>query len=208
MSLIIFAACNSNGFAADHDIYVINRHTHDVIAAVATNPHAIGRAPLGILDDSVKIVSADEDPPKVTFYIVIQDEINPLRDDFISFVLSNNYTTAGLAGTVMISGCAAMGPVMKQLVEAYTALNPNVTVDVRISSSNAGITDAVNALVDIAMSSRSLNTAESAQVSSLAISHDTLAVIVHPTNPITGLAGDDVSRIFSGGAAIWNEFID
>lgn len=211
--------------------------TNIVISSIANNQHAIGYITVGSMSDSVRGISISGVAPTAEnilagsytifrpFYLAIPNDENPLRDDFIDFMLSAEgqaivaqdyvpvstdfgaFTGGGLSGTLSVAGSTAVYPIMSRLAEAYNQLT-GVVVEVHSMGSTAGITQAIDGTIDLGMSSRDLNEGELAQVSAISIAYDGLAVIVHPDNPLTSLTAEEVRQIFTGEATHWNTFLD
>ena len=94
---------------------------------------------------------------------------------------------------------------MEVLVEEYTALNPDVKIDVTSNGSSAGMTAAMDGTADIGMASRELKEEEAAELESTAIAVDGIAVIVNKENTIESLTLDQVRQIFTGEVTEWEE---
>jgi len=149
--------------------------------------------------------------------------LSPLAQDFVDFIFSAQgqevvagrgyvpfvpqgapqYTPSGLTGTIVVNGSSSVNSLMGHLSEAYRALNHNVTIDIHGAGTGHGITAVREGLADIAMSSRDLRDSELEFMTSLTIAIDGIAVIVHPSNEITGLTLAQVRNIFLGEVAGW-----
>ena len=86
---------------------------------------------------------------------VIEDEGYIKADDAAAAFTSN-----GASGSVTVAGSSSVTPVMEKLVEAYQAVNPNVTIEVQESDSTTGMQNAIDGLCDIGMASRDLKDSE------------------------------------------------
>ncbi len=112
----------------------------------------------------------------------------------------------GTGRTVSIEGSTAMVLVAEALREGFAEREPGVAVNCSGTGSGAGIEAAVSGRCDIGRSSRALRDAElarGAQVHLIAL--DGVAVIVHPSNPVAGLAGTELARLFTGEVSNWSE---
>lgn len=78
-------------------------------------------------------------------------------------------------------------------------------VNVQGGGSSAGIQAARCGAADIGTSSRELKPEEK-DLNEIVVARDGLAVIVHPTNKITGLSLEEVKEIFSGNIRNWKIF--
>ena len=160
------------------------------------------------------------------FNIVTRGEAeDELVKDFIAFIMSKQgqeevaadglvpvaadapeYKPAGLKGTLVVGGSTSVSPIMEKLGEAYSALNPEVEVDVQATGSTAGVTGALDGTYMIGMSSRALKDSEkeSGALGS-AIGIDGIAVVAHPANPTDDLSLEQVRQIFTGEVTTWAE---
>ena len=157
------------------------------------------------------------------FNIATKGDPDGLAKDFIDFILSeegqavveeNGYVSEGntgaFAGTqpegkITVGGSSSVTPVMEKLKEAYTAVNPNATIEVQQSDSTTGMTSTIDGTYDIGMASRELKDEEKAELTSQVIALDGIAVIVNKENPITELTSDDVLNIYTGVTTDWSE---
>ena len=114
------------------------------------------------------------------------------------------FASSGASGTVTVSGSSSVTPVMEKLKEAFAAVNANITVEVNMSDSTTGMTDAASGNCDIGMASRALKDSElSSGLTGTQIALDGIAVIVNPENPLTSLTSEQVKSIYVGDATVW-----
>jgi len=105
---------------------------------------------------------------------------------------------------VTIAGSTSVMPFEEKLAEHFMIDHPRFTIDVQGGGSTAGIQASVNNTVDIGMSSRLLKDNER-MLNTITICYDGIAIVVHPKNPIKGLAIEQASDIFSGKIKNWSE---
>ena len=210
--------------------------TSGVITGVAGNPYSIGYISLGSLNDTVTAISVGGVPATAanvqngsyplfrTFYIAVQQDLDPLTQDFVNFILSaegqaiaarnyvpgianaSPYVSGGtFSGTIVVSGSTSIAPLLERIKEAYEDIHPGVTVEIQSAGSSAGINAAISGLADIGLTSRALREAELEQVDGIAIAFDGLAVIVNNANPITNMTPEQIRQIFVGDTTRWNE---
>lgn len=114
---------------------------------------------------------------------------------------------AGCGGggqTVSAEGSTAMVQVMAALQEAYRERRPEVRVNVSGTGSGAGIEAALSGVCEIGLSSRELTAEETARGGEVrVIALDGIAVIVHPSNPVTELSMEELVGIFTGAVTNW-----
>ena len=157
------------------------------------------------------------------FNIATKGDPDGLAKDFIDFILSeegqavveeNGYVSEGNTGAfegtmpegkITVGGSSSVTPVMEKLKEAYTAVNPNATIEVQQSDSTTGMTSTIDGTYDIGMASRELKDEEAAQLTPQVIALDGIAVIVNTENPITELTSEDVLNIYTGVTTDWSE---
>jgi len=125
----------------------------------------------------------------------------------------NNSQVAGngnakLSGVLKVSGSTTVLPIAKEAAKRYMMKNPNVQIEVSGGGSGFGVKQVGEGLVDIGMASRDLKPEEKQKYPDLVtheIAYDGVAVVVHPSNPITGLTKEQVKKIFAGEITNWKE---
>ena len=106
--------------------------------------------------------------------------------------------------TVSVEGSTAMVQVMSALQEAYREKRPDVRVNISGTGSGAGIEAVLSGVCEIGLSSRELTAEEAARgAEAQAVALDGIAVIVHPSNPMTGLSMAELAEIFTGAVTNW-----
>jgi phosphate transport system substrate-binding protein len=98
-----------------------------------------------------------------------------------------------------------VSPFAEHLAEIYQRQHPGAIINVQSLGSSAGIQAAISGVADIGMSSRELKPEEADQLDELVIARDALAVVVHPSNPLTNLSLEQVQAIFTGKITRWDE---
>ena len=158
------------------------------------------------------------------FNIAYRDNaITELGMDFIAYIMSaegqtvvaaNGYVASESAdayagskpqGKLVIAGSSSVSPVMEKLAEAYQALNMDAEIEIQTSDSTTGMTAAVDGSCEIGMTSRTLKDAEAAQLSSVTIAMDGIAVIVNHENPVSDLSVEQIGAIYTGDVMNWDE---
>lgn len=159
------------------------------------------------------------------FNIATKGQADAIAQDFINFIMSAqgqqviadnhyikiddnapNYTPSNLSGKVVVGGSSSVTPVMEKLKEAYAALNPNVTVEIQMSDSTTGMTQAIDGTLQIGMASRELKDSEKeAGLTPIVIAMDGIAVIANNENPLQELTSDQIRQIYVGEVLNWNE---
>lgn len=221
------------------DTAAITQSTGVMKTSVSQNEYAIGYISLGALDDTVKALDIDGAEATVEnikngsykisrpFNIVTTANISPLAQDFIDFIMSADgqaviegekyipvsdapaYSGTKQSGTVTVAGSSSVTPVMEKLKEAYTAVNPDVTVEINQSDSTTGVNSAVDGICDIGMASRELKDSEIEKGAlNTVIAMDGITVIVSNDNPAHELTADEVKDIYTGKITTWESLVD
>jgi len=96
--------------------------------------------------------------------------------------------------------------------EAYAKRRTDVRVSVTGGGSGTGIAALINRTVDIANASRSMKQEEidaarrnGVEPHEFTVARDAIAVVVHPSNPVEGLALAQISAIYTGQIRNWRE---
>ncbi len=103
---------------------------------------------------------------------------------------------------VIVAGSTSIQPFADRWAEVYMKEDPSKVVNVQGGGSSAGIEAARSGAAEIGMASREL-TPEEKDLTETIIARDGLAIIVHPSNPVTGLSLLEVRNIFNGGVRNW-----
>ncbi|MCR4939283.1 MAG: substrate-binding domain-containing protein [Treponemataceae bacterium] len=216
----------------------ITNSTAVMMTTVAGDRAAIGYISLGSLNDTVKALKIDGADASVAniqngsykisrpFNVAIRDDISEAAKDFLNFILSSSgqniieknkciplanpgeYKAANTSGKVVVAGSSSVSPIMEKLIEAFKAVNPNVTIELQTSDSTTGVTNAINGSCDLGMASRGVKDSEKAKgVKEVTIAIDGIAVIVNKDNQLSNLTKEQVEQIFTGKTTKWSEII-
>lgn len=159
------------------------------------------------------------------FNIATKEGLSDAAQDFMNYIMSAEgqqviedegcikaddaaaaFTSNGASGSVTVAGSSSVTPVMEKLVEAYQAVNPNVTIEVQESDSTTGMQNAIDGLCDIGMASRDLKDSETgAGLTGTVIAQDGIAVIVNNDSGITELTSDQVKQVYLGEITQWED---
>jgi phosphate transport system substrate-binding protein len=104
-----------------------------------------------------------------------------------------------------LTGSTSITPFAERLAEHYEQAHPDKKINVQGLGSSAGIQAAENGTAELGMSSRHLEPAEAELLLPIEIARDALAIIVHPSNPVTTLSTEQVHAIFTGRVQNWRE---
>jgi len=96
--------------------------------------------------------------------------------------------------------------------ERYMQQHPEVRISVTGGGSGTGFAALINGTVDIANASRAIKPeeVEAAQANGIVpveftVARDAIAIVVHPSNPVTGLTLWQLSQIYTGRIVNWRE---
>ncbi|TKC18354.1 phosphate ABC transporter substrate-binding protein [Robertmurraya kyonggiensis] len=106
--------------------------------------------------------------------------------------------------TLAISGSTSVGPLAEKLAEKYEK-NNNIKIEINQIGSSAGITNAINGVSEIGMSSRELKDEEKESLQETVIAYDGIVVVTHPSNKVKNLTMDQVKDIFTGKVTNWKD---
>ncbi|MCL2662535.1 MAG: substrate-binding domain-containing protein [Oscillospiraceae bacterium] len=215
---------------------VIGNNTNAIMTNVSGDLYAIGYISTGSIDNSIKAVNIDGVEPtpanilagnyKIArpFIVVTMDGLSPVAQDFLSFIMSQEgqeivadryipvdqsapaFESNRATGTVVVGGSTSVSPVVERLAEAYQEINTGANIEVHATGSGAGITGAIDGVVDIGMSSRNIRDSEMENLyQQITIAMDGIAVIVNNDNPLTNLTMEEVREIFTGEKTRWSD---
>ena len=161
------------------------------------------------------------------FIIITGGELSDVAQDFVNFILSKGgqdrvtergfvtvdgnapaFVSNRASGNIVVGGSTSVEPLMGRLREDYLAINSNATIEVHGTGSGAGITGAIDGVVDIGMSSRDIRDSEREQLDQvIRIAVDGIAVIVHKDNPLNDITVEQVRDIYIGQTTRWNTIL-
>lgn len=218
----------------------ITNSTSVMMTTVAGDEYAIGYVSLGTLDDSVKALKIDgaeataenikSGDYKVSrpFNIATKTDLdNPVADDFIAFIMSQEgqdvvsaegyipldgaeaYAGEAPEGKAVVGGSSSVSPLMEKLIEAYAEVNPNAEIELQTTDSTTGMESAISGAYDIGMASREVKDEEiEGGLEAQVIATDGIAVVVNNNNPTDELSSDQVKSIYTGEALTWDEVVE
>ncbi|SHO52103.1 phosphate ABC transporter substrate-binding protein [Anaerocolumna xylanovorans] len=115
-------------------------------------------------------------------------------------------STDNLSGTVTITGSTSVEKILNDMIDEFTASNPDVTINYTGTGSSAGISDSIAGANDIGASSRDLKDDEkSAGLKEVTFAYDGIAIAVNPANTLTDISVEDLAKIFSGQITNWKD---
>jgi phosphate transport system substrate-binding protein len=106
---------------------------------------------------------------------------------------------------VSVIGSTSVQPFAELLAEEYGRKRPGNVVEVQGGGSTAGIQALADGLADIGTCSRGLHAEEAQRFEPIVIARDGLAVVVHKSNPLTGLDRRQLRALFAGRITNWRD---
>ncbi len=113
-----------------------------------------------------------------------------------------NSSPGGSTHSVCVAGSTSVQPFAEKLAEIFMHQHPEIRVDVQGGGSSAGIQAAVQGAANLGSSSREL-LGDEKKLQEIPIAYDGIAVIVHPSNPLTNMSLEQLRQIFEGKTKDW-----
>ncbi len=120
--------------------------------------------------------------------------------------------SAVFAETLVVKGSTTVLPIAQACAEEFMDDNPGINISVQGGGSGVGIASLIDGACDIANASRpikdkELDNAVSRGVTPKAnvIAMDGIAVIVNPSNSVSGLSKKDLKAIYTGKISQWSQ---
>jgi phosphate transport system substrate-binding protein len=117
-----------------------------------------------------------------------------------------------LSGSINVAGSDTMVNLAQAWSEAFTGVNPDVTIAVKGGGSGTGITALINGTTDFANSSRNVKDeekkameAKGGTIVETAVAKDGISVIVNPANKVSDLTVDQLGQIYRGEITNWSK---
>ena len=108
------------------------------------------------------------------------------------------------AAKLVLTGSSTIAPLAAEIGRRFETRHPGVRVDVQTGGSGRGIGDARQGLADIGLVSRALKEDEK-DLLAFPVANDGVCVILHKSNPVSGLTDERIVAIYSGNVANWKE---
>lgn len=121
----------------------------------------------------------------------------------VTVITFSSYGPVATSGFT-IAGSTSMQPIIEELAEFYMVKNPVYNISVQGGGSSSGIEAALSGVAALGMSSRPLKEDEKG-LQVIEVAKDAIAIIVHPSNPVTDLSLNELRGIFSERIKNWKE---
>ena len=116
------------------------------------------------------------------------------------------------AKTITIKGSTTVLPIAQSCAEAFMNKHSDVDISVQGGGSGVGIASIIDGTADIGDASRAIKDKEEAtakekgvDVFENVVAADGIAVIVHPSNSLSGLTKDQIKNIYTGKYSNWKD---
>lgn len=111
-----------------------------------------------------------------------------------------------LSGTVTIVGSTSVTPIAQAIADTFMDKEPGVKIEIHGVGSSAGVKATDDGSADIGMASRDLKDEEKDfGIDEHIIAFDGIALVVHPSNEISELTAEQISKIYKGEITNWSE---
>lgn len=121
----------------------------------------------------------------------------------ITLCVSHGVETEVYAEQLTVAGSSTIQPVAEVLGQQFEHLHPETQINVQGGGSSVGITAPQNGLAAIGMVSRALHPDETRKLVATTFALDGIALIVHASNPVSGLSHQQVIDIYTGALVNW-----
>ena len=111
-----------------------------------------------------------------------------------------NKTDVALAGTINISGSAAIAPLMRLLADEFTREHPGVTVNINETSNAAGYTEAEDGTADFGIAAGRFEAEHAPNCMQHTIAAEAIAVIVNRENLLDNITISELKNIYNTNA--------
>jgi len=105
---------------------------------------------------------------------------------------------------IVVTGSSTIYPLMMDIARRFESRNPGVSIELRSGGSGQGLADLQSGVSDIAMVSRQL-TEHEREFFAFPLCRDGAAIVVHRSNPLTGLSSHQLSELLTGHLTDWKQ---
>lgn len=122
----------------------------------------------------------------------------------LSLLLLAPLLAHGQATKLVMTGSSTVYPLMVDIARRFEGANPGVSIDVHSGGSAKGIADLRAGSSDIGMVSRQLAENER-DLFAFPLCRDGAAIVVHRSNPLAGLRGQQLAAVITGAVTDWKQ---
>lgn len=107
--------------------------------------------------------------------------------------------------SITAAGSTAFQPFAEKLAEQFMQQHPDIEVNVQGGGSMVGVRAALSGAAEIGMADLVTLPPETAEMNSVAVARDSIALVVHPSNPLENLTTEQVRDVFGGRIGNWKD---
>ena len=107
--------------------------------------------------------------------------------------------------SLTLAGSTSLQPLAERWADAYGHRRPHLSITIQGGGSTAGVRAVLSGAAQIGMASRELTAQESRIVGGVIVARDGIALVVHPTNPVSDLTLAQIRSIYAGQVRSWGE---
>ncbi|MDO4289469.1 MAG: phosphate ABC transporter substrate-binding protein [Eubacterium sp.] len=109
------------------------------------------------------------------------------------------------SGEINGGGSTSVQKIMDAAGEEFTAQNPDVQFTYSGTGSSDGIKGAADGTYSFGGVSRELKDEEKGDLTEQIFAYDGIAMITHPSNPVTSISSEDLTKIYTGEITNWSQ---
>jgi phosphate transport system substrate-binding protein len=107
--------------------------------------------------------------------------------------------------SLTLAGSTSLQPLAERWADAYVHRRPHVSITIQGGGSTAGVRAVLSGAAQIGMASRELAAQELRAASGVVVARDGIALVVHPSNPVSDLTLAQVRSIYAGRVKSWGK---
>ncbi|HHO76508.1 MAG TPA: PstS family phosphate ABC transporter substrate-binding protein [Deltaproteobacteria bacterium] len=130
----------------------------------------------------------------------------------VLFIMTTGSGAVAAGPDMTIKGSTTVLPIAQIAAETFMDEHPGINISVQGGGSGVGIASLIDGTTDIADSSRKIKDKEIDKAKAAGINPfeniiamDGIAVIVHPSNPLSKLGRDQIKDIYTGKVSNWSD---
>ena len=123
-------------------------------------------------------------------------------------VVTTPVQAAELSGELTIAGSTTVLPINQECARVLMVENPRLRISVSGGGSGHGVKAVGEGAIDIGAASRDVKSKEMdmyPDMKPVVVGRDSVAIVLHPSNPVSDLTMEDASKIFSGEITNWKD---
>jgi phosphate transport system substrate-binding protein len=107
----------------------------------------------------------------------------------------------GLSGSLTVAGSTTILPLNQEWARILMEANPDLRISVSGGGSGHGVKASGSGEINVGAASRDISSTEMSNypdIVPIPVAKDSIAIVVHPSNPITDISMEDIAKIYSG----------